>query len=254
VFDTEGEVGTPGVRYDLEAFQVKEMEEDLGILFLDQRPRIVVEYVPAAIPVRDGEVKVWIANGTGNPFLPPKVTLTRVEKGETKKYEVDNPVAKPHMVKRTMHGGFKFVKKGERTEALQPLTFEFPPFRRFLVSISFATWHLQRDAAQELHHHGKMRPCVAPRDYEPNSTWPLADLQAYARLLEPPQLIGREDLMGLEEEEYETPEKVNQAREILANALFFVLLDDINTPKKKDFQLYLEKVKEAKARAAKKSA
>lgn len=238
IFDTEGILGTPGKRFDIEAYQTMDVEADLAGLFLTHRPNAVQEYVPAQIPDKPNDPKVWIANGTGNPFLPDTVKVSRIVKGERVDIEIPNPVKRPQIVMRTMHGGFEKVGNSgnEETRPKQSLRFEFPPYRRFYVSRTYAEWNIERDTVAEAHHQGKIRVCAAPRPFEPNNSWPLEHLQVYARLLGIGDVGKRPDIIGKDESEYANEDEVNEARDVLARALFFTLLDDIGTPNELDFK------------------
>lgn len=260
VFDTEGDIGEPGLRYDVEPYQVKTVHVKLANMLLSQRAKYITKYTPTPIPKKAGDEDVWLANATGSPFYPDTVKVERIVKGERVMVDVKNPLKEPSPIRRTMHGGFDIIETEDGNDKMtwpKPhLVFDFPPFQRHPVSASYAEWNLQRDFNQVEHHQGKMRLCAEPRDYEPNDSWSLTMLQAYVECLGTQEFLPqeRQHLLGRDEESYDSPDELESARSTLQKCLYFVLLDDVMAPSQADFEAYVETfVARKKARASAKN-
>lgn len=244
VFDTEGVIGEPGLRYDIEPYDVKTVHKKLASLFWEVRAKYVIKYTPAPIPRKEGEAMVWLANATGNPLLPDEVSIDRVEKGEHVQVMIDNPLKKVHPIHRVMHGGFSIIKTKDGTDKMtwpkpHPV-FDFPPFQRLPVSATYARWNIERDQRQLEQYQGQLIECAEPRDFEPNDSWSLTQLQAYVECLGTQELVKAPHLFGDDEESYEDREQLERVKTMLLRALFFILLDDIEVPTETDYDAYLQ--------------
>lgn len=243
VFDSDGVAGDEGTRYDIEPYDVKTVPKKVADIFLRDRAQYVSEYIPAPIPRKEGDPDVWLANATGSPFYPKTVTVERIVKGERTAVDVENPLAKAAPIRRTMMGGFEVIPTEDGQDKMpwpKPnLVFDFPPFRRLPVSFTYANWNIERDMRQLDHHRGKLVTCAKPRDFEPNDSWSLTMLQAYAECLGVDEFRNYPEMLGKNEDEYDHPDELDAARELLLRALYFVLLEDVLGPTEQDFNAYL---------------
>jgi hypothetical protein len=77
-------------------YATRDVPIELAIAFRARRPGHVIEYTPAIVPAPlPGESMVWLANATGNPWLPKKLVEKVVRKGEEQAIELDNPLREP---------------------------------------------------------------------------------------------------------------------------------------------------------------
>ena len=85
-----------GVKHVLEALEMRPLPEKIAKQFLAERGKFVTIYTPTRIPIIEGEERVWVCNGTGNPFVPKTITLPPMEDGE-EPIEIPHPLleAKP---------------------------------------------------------------------------------------------------------------------------------------------------------------
>lgn len=252
VIDARGAVGIAGQRYDLPPQHIQAMHPDLAGMFLDKCGRYVVRYVPSSIPVVQGEPTVWIANCTGNPFLPKTVYAKRMKKGEEIDVEVDNPNGKPRVIRETMKGGQRTVlgetgqDEAKESVNLCPIIFEFAPFTERPVSRSYASWLLRRDDMRDDGWRGSLREVGAPREYRPNETWDLPTLQSFVRCMEAKEILERPDLFGKTLNEYadngDGITKMNEDRIRLAQSIWFVLLEEARfSPTRVEFAAWVKK-------------
>lgn len=245
VYDTAGIFGFVGARIDLAPHEVRPVKKEIARLFFEQWPAEVIEYVPVPLPEIPGEPKIWMANMTGSPFYKPTVKLSRVVKGQTEIYEVDNPLCKEQSL-RYVDGGNQVEKDlGDAGKVWWPAPtniFVFPPYTRYPISQTYSRWLASRDDRQEEQHRGKLKICRAPTSFEPNDSWPLTYLQAYAKALGSEQLLDREDLMGKPVWQYYGRDyEIEEARLKLYRALWFVLIDPAVLPLPEEgFRHYLK--------------
>lgn len=237
--------------YVIQPYQVREFIDDIAYAFFEQRSGFVVEYKPVELPEPGPRDKlVWVANNTGNPFLPEKVQLKRFRKGEEELYEVDNPLREAVVIRREMSRGQRFEPSKQDPGALESFSLGnqkivIPPFTRVCIAEPVAEWLMRRDGMQEKHHRGKLVRSREPSDCEPNVSWSLTELQVYAGILE----VG-EELLGPHEDElkakYRTdPETCEletlRAKQDLLYVLFFRLIDErFWQPSQSEFAQYLK--------------
>ncbi len=257
VYDTEGVAGPAGRMHEIPARQYRGVSEELAAIFLRERAGYVVEYMPTPMPHIPGEEQVWIANATGNPWLPTTVKAMRIHKGEEIEIEVPNPKATPKLVHRPMKQGQKVVATDDGADkqtvtAGPPLVFEVPPYRRRPFSVTYAEWFLRRDSMYDETRQGEVVQCRPPSEYEPNETWSLTELQCWAMMVAP-QLFhatslepgAKHELFGEPHFEYESEYDEDQARERLWQALWFVVIDPVyNLVGERDFKIGLSRFEE----------
>lgn len=212
-----------GKRYTLAPYQIQPLPSDIAELFLRQRAKFVQRYAAMSLPTVPGEDEVWMANNTGNPFLPAKIKVKYFDKqtNEEKTTEIDNPLrkAKPlehvlssqQMVVDSEQGSFK----ESRSYPGKPV--RVPPYTRFKCSRSISEWLSRRDYQQEDLLKNSLVFCREPSAWEPNETWQLDEIQVFAELLDEQTQWGK----FVKNKGDEREQKLS-----LLNALFFRLIDD----------------------------
>lgn len=204
--------------------------------FIAQRSRWVREYQPIKLPEpAPGEASMWIANMTGNPFLPAKVKDVRITRGKEEDIELDNPLRNPHTVKHTMQGG-QVIQQCRRDPTasesinLPPTVVKVPPFRRFQVGMVLGDWLIRRDRQQHPLVKGQLQPVRGPRSYEAKQHWPIEDLQVYAKCIDRRRFTPDDEqfgeLMTKQKKDYETEGEATQAAIDLWRAIWFRMLDE----------------------------
>ena len=236
-FDTHGEAGEAGVRYDINGGGVRIVQAAEAALFLNQCRGRVVTYEPVETARIPGEEVVWLANNTGNPFGAKTVKLRRIVKGIWEDYDAPNPLREALPLRQVMSGGQRVIKTpdggDEQTVQNPKIVMELAPFTRQAYSSTYATWWLNRDAQQETHHIHKLIGCREPWDFEPNDSWPLLWLQVYAEYAFPIDAwSGHDELLDLvtkAESSYADEMHVFEARQALWRALFFLVINPAYT-------------------------
>lgn len=220
-------------RYELQPFTSQPFPRRIGELFLSKCSHAVRRYSPVKLPGGDpDDPTVYIANMTGNPFLPATIKVQRVHKGEHISVEVENPLRKATVVRHEMSRGQKIGQNpkdpGEMTFSNQPkIPVVIPAGVRLPASRGVAEWILLRDARQEERHMGKIIEARAPGAFEPNETWPLQDLLLYAATLDSSSAMAAEIGKVPREHEYkDRPDLEREARvKFFYNVLVYRLYD-----------------------------
>lgn len=228
--------------------QTRALPGNIAKLFLEQRGKFVIRHEAPRMPVMPGYSGVWLANGTGNPFLPAKISI-QVHDKRTNMYVdelVDNPMRRPQYVRERVGQGQVVQPSregdGEESVNLPKVTVEIPPYERVLVPGPLATVLLNRDDSRELHNRGQVRLCRAPGGFEPNETWGLDEIRTYASLLDP---VGLLPFMQSKYEGHIPPEiyfkgnksAMAEAKKKLLDILFFRLIDEQYTlPTQEEFK------------------
>lgn len=232
--DEMQQIWLDGEAHVLYAREIRPVPDTIADGFLDQRPKFVREYSGVICDIRrPGEPLVWLANVTGNPFLPKIISRIRVVKGREETFEKVNPLTIPTVFTQK-HGRGTRVE-GEQHEAksyhLGFAIISLPPFTRHPFPYSIAEWLVVRDGRQDEGHVGKIVQCRAPQEdgFEPNMTWTLDDMRLYADLVDRGQSIVVSDkaLMGIgPADTYETNVDVEKAKVALYRMLFFKLVNE----------------------------
>jgi hypothetical protein len=219
----------------LQPYSTREVSRGLAMAFIERRAGYVVEYVPAVVPSPvEGDARVWIANATGNPFLPKKLFDKVVRKGVETIIELDNPLCTPVAITHMMSQS-QIVQPAPRdpnsmeSVNLPRLPVRIPPFQRIMVGQTVANWLIRRDQQQARHHIGKLVTCDQPADYEPNDTWPLDEIREYACFIDDVKFRRDHsewgDVLGPAENELNGEAAVLDAKITLLHKLFFTLID-----------------------------
>ena len=179
---------------------------------------------------------MWVANNTGNPFVPKEVEVERVRKGDRSMIKVANPLANATILKYRMSVGQ--TQKQSRMDATSIEYLNNPkvhvhlaPYTRVRVGVNCGHWLQRRDAIQEAHHVGKLIGAQEPSDYEPNQSWPLDEVRLYATMMDGSTFVRSHELYGdalgpTESELGDDDVEMGQARIELLHRLFFRLIDD----------------------------
>jgi hypothetical protein len=232
----------------IQPYSVREVPVDLGQTFVDRRPGMVVWAEKAAVPrLQAGERPVWVANATGNPFLPKKVYDKIVRKGEEKLIELDNPLCTPVILKCWMSQG-QLVQACERdananeSVNLPKLPIIIPPYQRVCVGAALADWLVRRDQQQLKHHHGKLAIVEEPAAFEPTEQWSLNDIREYCEFVDGETFVRKHEVYGdvlgpTEKEVGDDATAAQEAKVRLLHWLFFRLIDPLYVkPARKDYE------------------
>jgi len=247
IIDVDGDFGDKGRRYELQAGFIGYVEANLADRFLTDRPRWIQEYEEQPIPPVPGEPEVWVANCTGNPFLPAEIKVSRVTKGAQDDYTIANPLRTPIMVKRPIRGGQEKVQTPDGSDYQMinkpGFTFKFPPYSRRRMALRYGKWNEERDLRQMENRRGSVKMCPAPTSFEPSVRWTLADMQSWCRLVAPQKFVD-EPLASLlvphKKDELTVTEDADMRRELFS-AIFFLLIDEQqHTPNREEFNAFVE--------------
>lgn len=227
-----------GRRYSLPAQTMEPFPREIAMRFLEERAQYVCVFVPSSVPrALENEGLVYVANMSGNPFAPPKVTVTRYYKGTEELIEIDNPMRIPRVIRHQMGIGQVYLdaengEPDEKESINRPrVLIAIPPYSRIPVPLHVAEFLYGRDSRQEPHMRGTILPARPPVLFEPNETWPLDDVRLYAGLMDPHSFAAFLDKTKsvnaiLSEAEYKGDGvRIDDARRRMLNALFFRLVD-----------------------------
>jgi hypothetical protein len=248
VSDTPQHVFINDRRETIHGLQTRVLPLDVARLFLEQRGKYVVKHESPAIPVMAGFGSVWVANLSGNPFLPEKVTV-KVKDRRTNMYVdelVDNPLRKPFYIRERISQG-QVVQESTKGEGgqesinLPKMVIEIPPYERVLVPGPIAYTLLTRDSIREDLIRGQVGQCRAPGEFEPNETWALDDVRLYAGLLDfhafRPYLDSKLETCIKPESAFGgNKSRVAEERKKLLDLIFFkVINEEITLPDPREF-------------------
>ncbi len=249
-------------RWTLYGLQTLPFPKEIAEVFLQERSKYVHKYVASPVPRIQGAMEVWMANVTGNPFLPETVKVWRKIKGEMTELEKPNPLRTPVPVIEYISGG-QIIRQGEEAADdisvnLPKIKVELPPFTRLLVPAPYADRILERDGMGSDGWAGKVMLCREPSAFEPNETWAFDDVRLYAMLLDVDTFGSLVDpksknCMFKQENAYKDAKGAKQANLILElkhkllDMVFFRLVDDrFAYPSKAEFDDYKQEMKEVK--------
>jgi hypothetical protein len=204
-------------------------QPDVAEKFLREYPGSVVEFRLPNLPDIPGKSRKWIANGTGNPWLPTEIFIPGLK-------ETDAPIRIPHPNREplTLHWSVRRPEESieieEATEIFRPVAIQLslPPFERLSVPSPVAEFIMQRDGLQlSEYRRGKVIYCREPQVFEPRRSWPLDDLIIYARLVDD-VFFSKERL----EKDFPPEEAlkgnqlaISQVKQRLWQHLFFLIID-----------------------------
>lgn len=248
-------------RYSIGGYQVRVYEGAVAEAFLTRcAPRIVREGGVGAVEEdRQRFERVYLYNLTGDPDAPKSVKVHKFVKGTgTVEAEIDNPVAKPETVKRQLGGEERPVSiNGEATTMRSaPRDVTIHPWTRKAFEKPEADWMLNREGMRPKVHQSvaRSRP---PTNFEPDDSWALDDMIAYARCIDPRCKVtpsekelrvlatagrGRKErlveLFG--EVSFDSPEAVVEAaKDLMLRRIFFRVANPLYTlPTREEFLDY----------------
>lgn len=223
VFDEEG------VRHTIPEYEVRTFSEDIGEKFLAERTQFVRMFTPTIIPSKPGMPTAWVANMTGNPFLPSEVEVERVIHGELTKIKVPNPLKVPCTLNFEFAQDQEVVRNeddahGDDVINHPPHKLRLPPYSRQSVPADMAMWMQERDGLQDPAHIGKVKRCRAPGEngFEPNETWKYDDIRIYAALIDDKHIDLDTEFPA---EERLAEDNIPKARDGLLRSVFFRIVD-----------------------------
>lgn len=228
------------------------LPEGLAREFLAQRGNYVVIYRPIVVPNLEGAKKVYVANATGNPFLPEKVKVSRKHRGDWIEEEKPNPLRIPFLISERVGRGqtYQPVRLGDGDESLNhpAVMIQIPPFERVHLAAPFAYVLQERDNRRDHIWRGQVWvDCRGPSDpqfFEPNDSWSYEEVRLYARLMDKdtfePLLINKFP----EESSIKDKNKNNifEKKKQLMDLLFFRCIDPkYPYPSREEFDFLLKK-------------
>lgn len=178
-----------GKRYVMTAQEIRFWPKDVATAFLTQRGRYVQVYKAVYIPPSPGEDLVWLANVTGNPFLPETLTKTRFDRqrGFEESFEIPNPKRTAAPLEFEMQAQ-QIIKEGKygykESWSMPPKRIKIPPRTRIPCPRSTAEWLIRRDSQMGEDRAGSLIECRAPSGFEPNESWSLEDTLIYAEMVD----------------------------------------------------------------------
>jgi hypothetical protein len=185
VFDPQGN------QHFIPARSVATLRPDLADLFERTHPecrKVVVGGIQKDAKVIQNE-NIWIANMTGNPEAPKKVTVKHYD-AKTKRWlptEIPNPLAEPCEVIRSMGGGMKeYIDKAGNVMArnLAPTKYVIDPFQRIEVPKNVGQWMLNRNASST--GKGSILRSRAPTELDSAiHGWPIEKIEALVKYVDP---------------------------------------------------------------------
>lgn len=205
-------------------------EPEVANKFLAEYAGMVVEDTQEAIPDRPGQRRVWLANVTGNPFLPDTIFVPG-------KRETDPPEQIPNPLKQPITLEWLITRPEEvhvdesnlpMSHHYPPTLFKLKPFDRQSVPESVAMQLIQRDSCCIPMQKGKIIECREPQPFEPNRSWGLNDLMLYARLCDDHFFTEKRfsDMNVLSEEGLgHDKNKIREARGVLWQYIFHIIVD-----------------------------
>lgn len=201
-------------------------------LFLEQRSSYVSVWKSVRVPpAKAGEQIVYVANVTGNPFLPQTVDWKYLDKA-TKLERIEkipNPLRTPFPIRRlyAQPQVIGMSPGGTKTTFSTPaIPVVIPPWQRVAVPLSCAEWLTRRDAQQEEHFAGALIMARAPAAFEPNETWELHEMMVFARLMDDKAqgwISEKEAFKALDSND---DVKLAELKIKLLNQLFYRLVDE----------------------------
>lgn len=180
-----------GKRWVLGPFQTSQFPAPIARAFQHERGQYVREYSRESGYVLQGEPIIWLANATGSPFYPDKVSREVVKKGRVEYEEIDNPLKRPRFQRWNIHIGQKVVEvdssdgREKKFINFPPRVFELSPFERKPFAAKYAERTLEREGFCEEHERGKIVACRPPEPGEPNGSWPYEEIRLYAEMMDP---------------------------------------------------------------------
>jgi hypothetical protein len=216
--------------YGVEAFR-----ESVARLFLKECGKHVQVFRETVFEPMPGEPNVWIANVTGNPFLPkeaPDVEYDPLRKKEIE-IRIPNPNKRPRTVKRVKIGTEVDVSGGHGPHGIErvsnpPKIVAIPPHTRMVCPRPIAKWLIDKDAAQERKFQGSLIECRAPTAFEPNITWPLHEVALYSHIVDKDKFpLKPAEYRAMRDGEKLTGDKdVDELKKEYLYKVFFLLVDD----------------------------
>lgn len=228
----------------LQAYETRPLPADWVKAFLEQRSKYVREAADEAVPNIHGEPLAWVANMTGNPFIPAILKRSVWDKATNQEIEQEypNPMKKAVPVQRTMgRGEYYTPADGQNPDDRIRRTFPkqivtVMPYSRKPLPLTCADWFVNR---QGLSGRPSAVICRSPTNFEPNQGWELNEIRAYAALVDRDNIEFFEPTAPtgtMPAEFYKSHLELQEAKTKLLNVLFFRIIDDMYAlPNKEQF-------------------
>ena len=247
-----------GKRFDLQPFGRIAVGGALAQAFVKANPTTVKLLDEGDTPVIPGEDLVWVANVTGNPFLPKTVTVQRWDQKNERMQdkEIPNPKCVPVVIKESVRLSQEYIENpytpGETISINKPpRQVIIPPYTRCPLSRTIAERLIVRDASRPVESKNSLVACPAPTGFEPNETWDLDSIRVYALLLGPSAGLSDEEIGIQPAKKYGSDQAAMEAGKTkLLNFMHFRLVDDrFRLPSKEEFDLKMDELRAAAKKA-----
>ena len=232
----------------IEANGEESFDKELAEHFLSMRSPLVTKKAVSSTSF-DGMAgdMVWLANVTGNKELPETISWRENINKQWVEVSVPNPKRKEITSKRMFDLGMKrYVAKDGAPEALNlgKMPIVIGPRDRVMLPKHIASWFMNRESRSEKSMQGCVIKSRAPTGFEPTREWPLDDIRAYFRLLDPKADVGpseaevreiaAKDEVAVSAGPSGAQAYVDAARKDLVDRIFYRVADPQYTPPTKE--------------------
>jgi hypothetical protein len=241
-----------GESFTLHPQEMRSFPVEVARLFLAQCSHWVSEYTEQELPRKQNEAIVWIANMTGDPRLPKEVSRSVSRNGQDTTVMMPHPRREPQALSFWFKPDQIIEDAGDDSylsETFDPVKIRvtIPPWTRKLVGESMSWFLLQRDGLTgDVAKRGAIVNCRAPSEYEPNVSWDLDKIRAYAHMVDS-EFFSRSRLTSTwkQESAYANKLEASEARRQLLRAMHYWLCDSrVSLPNKAAFERNYVKLRE----------
>jgi len=236
-----------GKQHVLQAKDEQNFDAALATAFLEANPGTVVdntEAIGALYEAPDAtETHMWLANVTGNPDAPAKVsTTTYNDRFVPVKVDIDNPIKELNDLTWEFKGGQKqwIGRDGTMWQmALGGSTTTLPARRRIRVTQAQGEQILGRAGRASLKN--AVIRSRAPTTFEPDASWEFNDIRSYLKLIDPNANIGptEESIQeNLEHGEDFEQKLYNAKRDLLVRTYYRVCDPKYRLPTRAEFKQF----------------
>ena len=222
------------------------LDSDVAAKMLEAYPGAVTLYQEQAFSYAAGEPSVFVANLTGNPFVPD--TIEALVDGRVQ--VIPHPLARPRTIRRTLARSEVMIDKDRPTEKVlhtPPQIVEVAPYERLCVPESVGQWLVARESIPQLSHAPALALVREPSGFEPNSLWDYENMRSYAMLLDPDFFTAARMKHDFPTTQALDKTKVAERKEVLLVHLFHRLIDsNYGLPPKEAFDTFRAQNKSVK--------
>jgi hypothetical protein len=209
---------------------------------------------PQTITYDSGLGKTWIANGTGNPYLPETLTVQTADEKKIKEgikwEEIVNPLRAPTSLSWEIRASESWVPIGEHGHETvfrpPPTVLNLYPYTRITVDKRIANWILGRDNNSPEFERGRIVLAKPKADFEPEQDWSIQDLALWCKISAPRQFTN--DIVASIMTQgvlTNSPQATRQALKEIWPYVFHILVDpSIGLPTRQAFEEKKQEIEE----------